>query len=439
MKKLYYILLLSVISCFTSCKKEEALPGMPIMDIKTNITDAYFGDSLSFTINASDTEVPLSTLKAQLYYGDLMVSETVIRTKESGKDYNGKIFIPFLKEIPDGNATLKFILQNINFTISEMEHKLKCSRPDYDNILLITEDGAEYVMNKTEKNIYSVTGNFPNKVNAYIKAPKYGENGNDIYFGSENGEIKEGTTSFISFSSVSEGSYTITFNTYNYEASPFIHMFINDNELKENEPGMYQIDLSLSQGQPITFTGIPNYENWWIDSDYFSKGENENLTFAPLSGDYRIIADTKNQYFKVEKLANDTPAVLNQDGSGAIWVIGEKVGKPSFNNNEIGWDTNKALCMSSVENGIYQITLTAGVQVNAETINFKFFHQKGWGGEFTGDKITSESDIVIIPKEDGNLAIAEGKKLEVNNTYKFTVDVRNGIDKAILKVEKISQ
>lgn len=79
------------------------------------------------------------------------------------------------------------------------------------------------------------------------------------------------------------------------------------------------------------------------------------------------------------------------------------------------------------------------MQVNAETINFKFFHQKGWGGEFTGDKITSESDIVIIPKEDGNLAIAEGKKLEVNNTYKFTVDVRNGIDKAILKVEKISQ
>ena len=55
------------------------------MEIKAENADALFGDSLPFTIKASDIDVPLSTLKAQLFYGEEQVSETVIRTKDKWK------------------------------------------------------------------------------------------------------------------------------------------------------------------------------------------------------------------------------------------------------------------------------------------------------------------------------------------------------------------
>lgn len=50
-----------------SCSDDEFLPGSPSMEIKAENADALFGDSLPFTIKASDVDVPLSTLKAQLF------------------------------------------------------------------------------------------------------------------------------------------------------------------------------------------------------------------------------------------------------------------------------------------------------------------------------------------------------------------------------------
>ena len=58
------------------------------------------------------------------FYGDEKVSETVIRTKTKG-DYKGKIFVPFYANVPNATATLKLVLQNINFTITEQG--IQCS------------------------------------------------------------------------------------------------------------------------------------------------------------------------------------------------------------------------------------------------------------------------------------------------------------------------
>ncbi len=109
--KLRYILPLALVmpALLWSCKDDEEPFGNPVIDYRDATETAHFGDSLAFTVNASDAEVALSTLKAQLYYGDEMVEETVIRTKESGKDYSGKIYLPYFANVPDGTATLKQI------------------------------------------------------------------------------------------------------------------------------------------------------------------------------------------------------------------------------------------------------------------------------------------------------------------------------------------
>ena len=88
------------------CDDDSVLPGNPMMTVNGDLGTACFGDSLVFSIKAEDAEVPLSTIHAELYFGDEMVSERVIRTKVSGETYEGKLYVPYYANIPDGSATL---------------------------------------------------------------------------------------------------------------------------------------------------------------------------------------------------------------------------------------------------------------------------------------------------------------------------------------------
>ena len=144
MKKHIYTLMGLFLSLFLySCSDDDKGPGNPVMTIESDaveLENVMFGDSLSFNIGVADADnVPLSTLKARLFFSDEMVSETVIRTK-TYDEYEGKIYIPFLKDIPNGTATLVFVLQNINLGITEQEFELPLTRPEYPYLTLVTAD-----------------------------------------------------------------------------------------------------------------------------------------------------------------------------------------------------------------------------------------------------------------------------------------------------------
>ena len=97
--------------------------------------------------------------------------------------------------------------------------------------------------------------------------------------------------------------------------------------------------------------------------------------------------------------------------------------------------------MSPIGGKKYQLTVVGGQTVRTESINFKFFHQKDWGGEFGSASITTTSDIVFIGNgsngaDNGNLALTAGTTLETGTTYVFVVDLSAGIDNAVLTVTK---
>lgn len=432
-------LLLLLFVALGACEKEaNVAPGSPTMQVNTSYEAAYFADSLSFDVDVSDSGVALSTLKVFVYYGDAVVSEKVIRTKEYG-NYQGKIFIPYYAHIPDGTATLKFVLQNVNQTIREEVVELPLQRPDYPYLTLVADDGTRYQMNKKSDYHYEVEEHFPMKLRAYIEAPAYGENGNVLTFGYEGGDIKEGITSFISFSYLNEGVYPVNFNTLNYEAGPFMSYSINGTDLMMIDDDLYQIDLSLSKDQAIVIDGITDIDTWWIDSDYFRES-GDQLLFDAINGSYRITADFVRKYFIVEALHAGQLATLNPDGTGAVWIIGEGIGKPNLS-NQVGWTTEKALCMAPIGDKKYRVTVVAGEHINTDNINFKFFHQKGWGGEFGGSSLSTDSDMIFVGngsngRDSGNLGIVTGQQLETGATYVLTVDVSSGTDAATLSVEK---
>lgn len=90
---------------------------------------------------------------------------------------------------------------------------------------------------------------------------------------------------------------------------------------------------------------MPDYDNWWIDQDYFEKQEDGTLKFLPIDGSYQITANGKMKYFSVIALKNGEAAKLQDDGTGAIWAIGTGIGKPSVALSEVGWTPENGLCM----------------------------------------------------------------------------------------------
>jgi hypothetical protein len=438
MKK-YHLLLIALLSLsfFSACDDEEATQGQPDLTVSGVAPTAFFGDSLSFSAQVSDLEnVPLSTLKARLFFGEDLVSETVIRTKTEGT-YSGQLFVPFLPGIPDGTATLEFVVQNIEFATKVQQVNLPVSRPDYPFLTLVTADG-EYPMEKTGTNQYAASEDFPQKVKAIIKAPAFGDRGNELTFGWKEGKVQHDSETQISFSNSTAGNYDITFNTLTYAASPFIVLRFAGSEMAMVDDNNYKIEKELEQNAALSIEGFADLNDWWIDPDFLEANEDGTFTFVPSSGKYRVTANFEHKYFIFEVMSGNDLATLQADGSGALWIIGDNIGKPSLANTT-GWNPDKAICFAPVAPKVYQITLVGGQNISTESINFKFFHQKNWGGEYNNNTLTTESDLIFVGDGDngrdpGNLGLIDGVTLEAGKTYVLKVDLTAGRDNAVLTV-----
>ncbi|TDS15823.1 DUF5125 domain-containing protein [Sphingobacterium paludis] len=437
-KHVQHILLLLALASLWACKEEYRYPlegGKPTLAVEELATSAHFGDSLSFRLAVADDGTELSTVKAQLYFSGDKVAETIIRTKSYG-NYTAKIYVPFYKDIPNGTAELRFILENVGMVKVEETKELALTRPDFPFLNLIT-DTETIRLERMGNNQYTVTKELPQKVKGYIQAPAFGTHGNTLNFGWENERVTQGSTQQIPFSYLSPGEYSLSFNTLTYAASPFQSYKVNGNEMRMLDDSHYTADLTLAANQEIAFTDFPSLDNWWLDTD-FMRQENGRIQFQASPGKYRITADFDRRYFIVEAMTGNNLATLHADGTGAIWIIGEGIGKPSLG-NQVGWTTEKALCLAPIGGKKYRITVVAGENISTNSINFKFFHQKGWGGEFKNDGLASNSDVIFVGngsngRDPGNLGIVSGKQLLNGATYELTVDLSGGNDKAVLTV-----
>lgn len=447
-KSIYTLLAFTGILAMHSCSDEEFLPGNPDMELKTEKASALFGDSLPFTIKASDVDVPLSTLKAKLFYGEEQVSETVIRTKTSGSDYTGKVFVPYYPSVMDGRATLKFVLQNIHFTTTEMEQEVVLSRPDFPYLTLIDEEGEEYLMKRQSLYNYSATAPFPEKLKARIKAPKVGENGNELTFGWNNDYqiVAAENTDPISFSGLSSGAYEVTFNTLTYEISPTLEVTFDGENMSAIDANNYSIEKSLIQGQSIVLTGI-DMEGWWINLDYFRKETNGTLTFLPVDGKYRVIANMSQKIFLVTRMNGDKEATLSDSGHGALWLMGWGVGSPSLD-SQFGWNDGRNYCVPEISSRKYQFTGMAGPEHGSifgqrfryDYISAKFFFQNGYGDEFSRLLLADDGTASLIKLTDSNnIELAEGASLEEGAMYVLTADLSAGNDNAVISFKKVSE
>ena len=459
MKTLKYIALsLLVAACTTACKDDPELLTTdvgPEMTVVSADASGVFGGKVNFEVTMTD-RYALSTLKAQVYFDDEMVAEEVIRTKADGT-YTGAVTLPFYKNVPDGEATLRFVGQNVRFGTTTIERSLPVSRPKpaYLNFVL---DEVEYRMEPTDNPYeYAVTDEFPQKPQGYISTPGLDDAGSVVTFGydTETAGIVADSTDPIPYANSNAGEFTITFNLLTFEGSPFIKLLFGDTEMTMLDKDNYYIVTTLTQNQTYSLTGVADFGDWNVDVDFFERkdaSKPEELTFLPMTGMYKVTANFKHSYLKIEAMKSSTDlGELSADGTGtAIWVIGDdNIGKPSKKNSASWNPENGGLCMARVADKKYQITLVGGVSLNASGFNFKFFWKKTWDhGEFLGvdqptfahpyGVMTSTSSLIKI-SDSGNVEVATDTTLDLGGIYRFTLDVSGGTMAAVLTVEKIGE
>lgn len=402
----------------------------PSMTIVSCAESAFMGDSVRFSVTLDD-EFPLSTLKADLLFDGTSVGDVTIRTKENGT-YDAAVGVPLLASIPDGTAELAFAAQNTGLGLTYDTVYVKVSRPQPETMTL-TVDGKDYTMQRTGDYSYSVVGDFPADASAIIECvPASGEEA--IHLGWDGSALKVVSSSSssdqIPFAAVKDGTYEISVDLMDLTASPFGSLSVALTETGN------ELTVNLLQGTSLEFPGISDITSWDLDCDFFTLNADNSVTFNSVDGLYKLVADYGSKFIKVEAMKDaSTTASLADDGTGAVWAIGSGLGKPAVGPS---WNTTDgAWCFSQVEDKVYQLTLTAGVSLSTSGLSIKFFHQKGWGGEFASYSAVNDETGKFTVTSSGNIELQSGVKLTAGTNLRFTVDVTGGVSAATLTIKEV--
>lgn len=436
-----------------SCKDDDTIVmGDPIMNVEELPEHIYFGDNLPFRVKATDDEVPLSTVKAYLYLDGELTSSVAVRTKVSGEWYEGKVEVPYLPYATGTRGKLKLVLQNINFTTTEQEFDFDIEYPDFPSLVLETQGGDRYVMERVAPYKYEVTDEFAQSMSGTVIAPAYGENGREIRFAYTGSDIVAGGSTRINFRSLMDGTYTVYFNTFTYDFGPIGVLAFGDEEFVQDveAPEIYRGEFYFDTCQDLEAEGLPDLTDWWVDPDYFDFKDGK-LCFNAYEGYYRVTVDLEKKRLDAIKIdAFGNLESLGADGTGTLWLMGTGVGKPSFTKadgtNMIGWVAANKQAFAPIGDKKFRMTLTAGKTVNPKSISLRVFQQgpSAWGTYYkpaeanTAATLTIISDLVEQRKQgaDYNIYLKNGVTLEDGTTYEMIVDLSEGNGKATLTFKK---
>lgn len=455
MKKLHiyiFMLLCALVFVTSSCEKNEeprqSIPVIKSLEI-TSGSILKITDSLAFDAAVEDQVTPLSTLEVYIKVNGDSVVHKSFRTKGNNATLsNVKIGLPFLANLPEGEASISFTLINIDGYETTVEKSIEIERPSLpDNLYLkIADDVIVLSRDGDDPNVYkSEEGEYNSVFTGLVSTSESLDSAQYIWGAGNNSNVGIIGDQFSSGISVSYPTWMVTrlvFNALTFAVSvegTEVDLNVNGTQL-EGTGAYFYSKINFVKGQEFTIDGIDASKiKQAYNRDFFSYNESTGkLTFLGESGTWEVYYSLKYNYFWVTRKSDVAPTTY--------WIIGHGFSCASVWNsdfNSIGWDledTKQLAYMRNLGNNKYQATVYLTTKHDWGPFDIQFYSERTWSGSyavFTSASFSGNSTGVNVGG-DVNADVVGSSDFSPGY-YRLTLDISNGLGNALLDFKKIDE
>ena len=482
MKTIYKsLIMLAVAAMAIGCQQKEfrkVYPaGDPQVEAQLLTTDVQYGrDSIAFSVQVTETQTPLSTLSIKVVAGTSVLANEVVRTPDYAFEGSYRYAVPFGANMAEGEQVKVYLTAtNVEGTTKDLILS-GCTghRPAIETMYIMppTIDykplGKGKQMTTDGDCFVAYDLKYPKSINFLLATvgTKFGRvDWSKPVFGMLNGKLtmiseeqfNAGEATAITLTDDAlESIDTISFNTLTFEltyggkvAMP-VSTLDMQNDLAEapayisasSVAKLYRgAKIFFDENSEVEITGCTDLSKAY-NRDWMEYIGGNKVKFLGKKDMYYVSYDIANDYIVVEPLYElESPDVMYLCGAG----MGQPSATPSVTS---GWgfdSPNQNFVSRPLGNGVYQFTVymkneQSNDYANYGTLNFKFFHQHGWGGEEDGGTYTQDgltikgiSSATGITKDgtsgDGSDGNEKGNWIATNEpfegVYRITLDVTN--------------
>ena len=471
MKRIFQVLFLALIAIgYTACQPDsfrEVYPeGNPVVEaavLSENVIN-YGEDSITFAVTVSEKETPLSTLSIKVIVGLNVIANEEVRTPDYLYTDTFTYAVPFGPNMPEGEP-VKVYLTATNIEGTTTNYILsECTghRPVIETLYVMppkpsTKDRGKQMTFEDDKFVLYGLG-YPKTYECVLAVvgTKFGRvDWNYPVFGMLNGKISlitqeqlesgEASTILLTNDEI-ETIDTIQFNPLTFDlyfsgkvAQPVSKLDVNA-DLAEVAGKTYRYaKIFFDPAMEVTLSGVANMATAY-NLDYMEVVNGNTVKFLGEKGMYEVYYLPAEDYIVVEPLKDAIyPNVMWMTGVG----FGLPVATPKVQG---GWgfdNLGQYIACRTVAPKVYQFTAYLKNGVNADfatygSLNFKFFHQKGWGGEESGGNYEQIGLPILGVGPEGLTKVNGDTGAEAGNWIANTQDEFEGIYRITLDQNKFT-
>lgn len=468
MKFFKYIMMFAAVIGLASCQPDsfrkvypQETPALSAHLLQQEVT--YGADSVQVAVDIQAKQTPLSTLSVKVMVGQTLIAKDVIRTKDFAYSATLAYAIPFVAGLDEGaEVNVYLVAENVEGDqAQQIAGGCVGHRPAINTLFIMPPTiqytaigkGTEMKMENGKFVAYDL--GFPKKFEMLLATvgTKFGRvDWTKPVFGMLDGQISiitqeqfesgEATSIVIEddrYSSID----TVEFNPISFEftfggkiSTPIETLnvltdleeepaYISSSSARKEYRGA---KLFLGKDVEIEITGVNDLSTAY-NLDYMAPTGGNKVKFLGETGMYYVSYKVAEDYIVVEPLYETAlPEVM--------YLCGVGMGQPSaapVASSGWGFDSpNQNFVARTVAPKVYQFTVYMKNDAeNADhpgfgAVNFKFFHQHGWGGEEAAinyQQVCCPGMEVISSQEEGNVGNWWSSAAPFEGIYRVTLDM----------------
>ena len=445
MKKIYYILLATLLmaACQPAHYRTVYPAGQPVMTATMLTQSVLYGtDSVAFDVEINEKETPLSQLQVKVMVGLRVVATEMLRTKDYHYTARLKYAIPFGPNMPEGEEVKVYLTAtNVEGTAANLI-LTGCAgrRPAMETMYVMPPTvqypyigkGKQMTYDEALQAFVAYDLKYPKSIQCLlaVTGTKFGRvDWNTPVFGMLNGELALITKEQFEAEEASpivleddnfETIDTIIFNPLTFEvtiggkvAMPVTAVnvqtdlveepsYISSSSARKEYMGA---KIFFDKDSEVEITGVTDLSKAY-NLDWMEYLGGNKIKFLGEKGMYYLSYKVAEDYLVVEPLYELVePEVM--------YLCGVGMGQPSWDPHATsGWgfdSPNQNFVGRLIAPKTYQFTVY--MLNDAENtdhpgfgaVNFKFFHQHGWGGEETSLDYSQSGLNIVSSNEESNV------------------------------------